>query len=63
MNRRRFIKLSAVSVAALMTGCGVDEPLQNPSVEVNVNGDTKIFPARDDDFSGKRRIFLMRHTI
>ncbi|MBQ3726889.1 MAG: twin-arginine translocation signal domain-containing protein [Selenomonadaceae bacterium] len=25
MNRRTFIKLSAMSVAALMTDCGVDE--------------------------------------
>ncbi|MBQ3336382.1 MAG: metallophosphoesterase [Selenomonadaceae bacterium] len=86
MNRRTFIKLSAVSVAALMTGCGgeektlevkflrqivtknisgkrlvmwqVDVPLQNPSVEVSVNGDTKIFPAQDASFTddGQKRI-------
>ena len=64
MNRRMFIKLSAVSVAAPVSGCGVEEqPLQNPSVETGVGGVTKIFPAPDASFSGKRRIFFMRHTI
>ena len=86
MNRRTFIKLSAVSVAALVSGCGVEEkslevkflrqivtknisdkrlvmwqvaePLQNPSVEVSVNGETKIFPANDVSFTddGQKRI-------
>lgn len=82
MNRRTFIKISALGVASLLTGCKseeilpatldvkflrqivtedisasrcvmwqVDEPLDNPIVEVKTGDVVKTFPAQETTFS------------